>query len=161
VIPHEVRRRLRASSPFWLRHMTLFGPLILSLVFIVRRYILDTLTIGAAVGLVGGPLITYGAMRLFDWFLERPSKPRLARAPVSRLDRIARLFWSSKTYERVFAPLLADIHQEWIDAEARGDRNAARRIRFVRGPWFYLMHMGAQLPLSLLKKAAEIFVLGK
>lgn len=86
----------------------------------------------------------------------RTERPRIIRPPAPLLDAIARTIWSDKTYRRVFAPARADIIFEWQAAIVRGDHRAARRIKYVRGPWIMLWTMAWQVPWSLLKKVVEI-----
>ena len=54
---------------------------------------------------------------------------------------MAKSLWSRRTFERVFAPALADLIHEWQEAEAAGEIWKSRWIRFVRAPWSLLAHM--------------------
>lgn len=87
----------------------------------------------------------------------RDRRSRIIRAPVSRLDRIAQLVWTEKTYERVFKPARVDVLHEWQQAEAAGDHRRARFIKYLRGPLSMLSHMAAQVPVSLLKVAVDLW----
>lgn len=85
----------------------------------------------------------------------------LVRPPASRLDRIAQLLWSTKTYERVFKPARADIIHEWQQAEVTGDRHRELLIRYVTGPASMAQHMAAQLPFSLIKMLVKLWTAAK
>jgi hypothetical protein len=84
------------------------------------------------------------------------TRPRIARPPTYWLDRVARFFWSRKTYERVFAPLKADLVHEWMQAEAAGQRRKAWYIKWIRGPFTQLAHMVNQVPWSIAKRLVEM-----
>lgn len=70
------------------------------------------------------------------------------RPPLHLLDVIVKGLWSAKTYERVFKPVIADIHHEWADARRRQERFRSWWIRNVRGRYAVLGVARHQLPWS-------------
>ena len=73
------------------------------------------------------------------------------KPPLMRLDSIVRFLWPSKVYERVFAPVRADILHDWMAAEKAGHSNRAWYLKNVLGPMIMLCHIAAQTPRSMLK----------
>lgn len=71
------------------------------------------------------------------------------RAPLRIIDAIVKGLWSANTYERVFKPVIADIHHEWRDARRRRERFRAWWIRHVRGRYAVLEVARHQLPWSV------------
>jgi transcriptional regulator with XRE-family HTH domain len=70
------------------------------------------------------------------------------RPPLHLLNVIVKGLWSAKTYERVFKPVIADIHHEWADARRRQERFRSWWIRNVRGRYAVLGVARHQLPWS-------------
>jgi hypothetical protein len=85
----------------------------------------------------------------------------LIHPPLFHLDRIAQFFWSKKTYDRVFAPLKADLVREWMEAEAAGQRRKAWYIKWIRGLFMQLSRMATQAPFSIAKRVVEMFQASK
>jgi hypothetical protein len=73
---------------------------------------------------------------------------RPPRPPLHLLNATVKALWSAKTYERVFKPVIADIHREWADARCRHERFRAWWIRNVRGRYALLDVARHQLPWS-------------
>ena len=81
------------------------------------------------------------------------------RPPLHLLNVIVKGLWSAKTYERVFKPVIADIHHEWADARRRQERFRAWWIRNVRGRYAVIDVARHQLPWSAwsaLKRAWQL-----
>lgn len=76
--------------------------------------------------------------------------PSRRRSPASRLGALARFIWTKKTYDRVFAPVLADAHQEWSAADFAGHIRQVRWIQ-LRTALIMVSHMLAQIPVSILR----------
>jgi hypothetical protein len=74
---------------------------------------------------------------------------RRQHPPFRLLNRYAKALWSAKTYDRVFKPVIADIHHEWSDARRRHEDFRAWWIRHVRGRYAILQVAWHQLPWSL------------
>lgn len=85
-----------------------------------------------------------------------PEPMSITLAPLGRLDRIARFFWSARAYQQVFEPARNDIIHEWIEAEAAGELWKSRWISYVRGPYTLLSHMLFQMPVSICKRVLEV-----
>ncbi len=86
------------------------------------------------------------------------ARPRaIVRVPGSRLHMIARFFYSRKTVERVFEPLLADMREEYQIALAEKRVWKARWVR-ISYYWAFAKAIGLQ---SLVSTAKQIFSLWK
>ncbi|HSG39540.1 MAG TPA: hypothetical protein VLE27_07860 [Thermoanaerobaculia bacterium] len=81
--------------------------------------------------------------------------PKVKRPPGSKLMEVADFFFSSKTVEKVYAPLIADLQLEYIDALSRGRRHKARWVR-MRGYWSFWNAVGLQ---SLVSTAQKVYSL--
>lgn len=112
------------------------------------------------IGVIGKPETIRQTIRqflLWPFYIKwEKEPPKILRPPTFWLDRIARFFWSAKTYERVFAPVKADLVHEWRVAEEAGQRRKAWYIRWGRGPATQLSHMVAQVPWSIAKRVVDI-----
>jgi hypothetical protein len=84
---------------------------------------------------------------------------RNRKRPLRILNAIVKGLWSAKTYERVFKPVIADIHHEWADARRRHEKFRAWWIRNVRGRYAVLEVATRQLPWSAwsaIKRLAQL-----
>jgi hypothetical protein len=86
---------------------------------------------------------------------------RIHKPPLSSFDWCFRLFWSTKTYERVFKPARAELLFEYFEALKAGEIARARWIRWGRGPFTLIWHALSQVPMSLAKRFREMFELTK
>lgn len=64
------------------------------------------------------------------WRLWR--RPTVRSAPGTQLERIAKFLWPPKTYDRIFAPTIADLRFEYQEALHKGETWHCRWI-WVRG----------------------------
>ena len=76
--------------------------------------------------------------------------------PGVRVRRILRFVFSKRTCDLVFDPALADMQSEWLEAVVAGHAWHARAIR-LRGYGVLLQHVVAQLPVSFLRAAYEVW----
>ena len=76
--------------------------------------------------------------------------------PGARLWSIAEFIYSKKTYETVFEPSLRDLQDEYYEALAQGRVWKAKWVR-IRHYWAFVSAVVAQLWMSMMKKALELF----
>jgi hypothetical protein len=88
--------------------------------------------------LIGGALL-FTPLFVKDYMHAR--RGGLVLLPGSLARKVIEFFYSRKTVERVFLPVLADMQTEWVEAEAEKQRWRARWIR-LRGYWHLLQHLG-------------------
>ena len=98
--------------------------------------------IAGAVGILGGSLARRTRLR-------EAKRTKRQRPPLRLLDIIVKALWSTKTYERVFKPVIVDIHHEWRDARRRHEQLRAWWIRHVRGRFALLDVARRQFPWSV------------
>jgi hypothetical protein len=96
----------------------------------------------------------------FSFGRKQQRSQRIVRPPLGAFDAIAKFFYSKKVYERVFQPLRAEIIFEWQEAEVEKRVWRARYIKWVRGPYAVIGHVGAQLVVTIVKKAISMFKTG-
>jgi hypothetical protein len=89
----------------------------------------------------------------------RLKQASLVRCPVGGWTRtVSEFLFSKKTFEGVIEPLIADQAGEWSEATAQGRAWKARWIR-VRYAYIFVLHLGAQAPLSVVKAVMEMWKL--
>jgi DNA-binding CsgD family transcriptional regulator len=89
---------------------------------------------------------------------QRGAVPRIQSPPGSTLRALADFFFSRRTYLTVLQPTLADLQDEYFQALADHRPWKARMAR-VRGYWSFWSAFFAQLPVSLIRKMAELWKL--
>lgn len=82
---------------------------------------------------------------------------RIQRAPGTRLMEVADFFFSKKTVEGVYAPMIADLQMEYVDALAQSRPRKAAWIR-IRGCWSFWNTFALQ---SLVSTAQKVYSLWK
>lgn len=104
-----------------------------------------------AAGIVGTSLgIAYGkARRAKNDAGSQLQRHNRRRPPLHLLNAVVKGLWSAKTYERVFRPVIADIHHEWADARRHRESFRAWWIRNVRGRYAVLDVARHQIPWSI------------
>lgn len=106
--------------------------------------------LGALAGCMAGFLATVlsALIKKRGRIANLPAMRNRQRPPLYLLNAIVKGLWSAKTYERVFKPVIADIHHEWADARRRHEKFRAWWIRNVRGRDAVLDVARHQLPWS-------------
>jgi len=74
------------------------------------------------------------------------SRRRIIHPPGMRLNAIAGLVFSMKTYERVFQPTIVDMQNEYVEAIAQDKKWNARFVR-LRGYLSFFAAVLTQLPV--------------
>jgi hypothetical protein len=151
---HRLGRMLTAAG--LTRRTHLFGlALVSSAVFggvwflFPRAWWLDAF-IGACVVFIVAPV----------GMLWRGCPEHLLTPPGMRLRGVLAVVYSTKTCQTVFEPLLADVQAEWLAAHAAGRSGRAEWYR-VRGYFYVLQHVLAQLPVSVLQTAYQLWKASK
>ena len=75
-------------------------------------------------------------------------QPTLSSFPGWRLQRLAQWIFSRRTCEQVLEPVLSDIHEEFIRANAEGRPVKARWVQ-LRGYACFWSHVALQIPFDL------------
>lgn len=81
---------------------------------------------------------------------------RLSIPPGSTLNGFARWLFSPRTYDHVLQPVLADLQAEYFEALREGRPYKAKWVR-ARGYCRFWSHVGAQLPVSVLRAAVKLW----
>jgi hypothetical protein len=81
---------------------------------------------------------------------------RLHAAPGWRLHRLGSYVFGRRTFEQVLEPVLSDLQVEYFDALRDGAVGKARIVR-LRGYLNFWTHVFAQLPVSILRAAWELW----
>ncbi len=82
--------------------------------------------------------------------------PRIHHAPGWRLLVIAEILFSRKVRAEVLEPTVRDLQQEHLEALAAGRLSQARWVVY-RGYWSFWSTVVAQIPVSLLRKAYDLW----
>jgi len=107
---------------------------------------------------------------LAKWFVEAVTRPvvvpgiavrrgrsrRTVSPPGVRLDHAARWFYSTRTYERVLQPALADMQFEYFQALHTGQPRKAKWER-LKGYWAFWKAVVAQMPISMLQAVVKLW----
>lgn len=110
--------------------------------------------IALVAGLIGDILQAIDNRSSLDWKRKRlrdlidGGGRQIGRAPGWRLYRIAGWFYSRRTFQEVFVPVLSDMQVEYFDALSTAQPWKARWVR-VKGCALFLSHVAAQFPVSL------------
>jgi hypothetical protein len=105
-----------------------------------------------------------GRKRLLDEAPKLASPPprrrsiarRLSSPPGARLRALAEFTFSPKTYLEIFVPVLRDLFDEYCQ-ELRTERPWKARWVRLRGYWSFWSAVVAQMPISIIKKACQIW----
>ena len=93
-------------------------------------------------------IMAWNAWDDFQRFRMHPDRRKIAGAPGRHLDSLVSFLYSKKKYDRVFAPTIGDMRQEYFDALLEGNSRKARWI-WARGILSVLAAAVADVPLSL------------
>ena len=136
-------------------------------------------TFGAALGGINAVFVVFVAFawnvlagdatrRLYSQFAsvrtDLPSAPRVYHSPGRKLLGFARFFFSPKTADRVFEPVLVDLEVEYaaaLDEDRRLARKVIRKASWVqiRGYYSFWESFCLQGPLSIVKRLFQIWKL--
>ena len=61
-----------------------------------------------------------------------PEKIKIARPPGHRVSRVLGLLFGSRAFRRVFGQIVADAHEEWVEAAKTGDEKALWVIKIAK-----------------------------
>jgi hypothetical protein len=86
----------------------------------------------------------------------RSAASRLSSPPGARLRVVAEFTFSTKSYLEIFVPVLRDLFDEYCQALQAERPWKARWVR-LRGYWSFWSAVVAQMPISIIKKAYQIW----
>jgi hypothetical protein len=89
-------------------------------------------------------------------FRNHPGRPKLVGAPGQRLNKLASFLYSKGKYDKVFAPTIGDMRQEYFEALSEGKTRKARWV-WARGILSVLAAVVADVPLSLIGLVRKIW----